>query len=195
MIDSKLYLSIVFGIDSIHASDIAKETFNNHEYPSELLYSKRMMQILELISPSASNQIRIAAQCQHIKRWNVERSLFPMDRKGYHQWRQAVMSYQLEQTKEILLKHKVHEGDIDEIIETLSNQGNKSYPNSQLIEDTACLVFLKWYLEPFAQKHETDKVIDILRKTHRKISETGLEAISKLELSDNVKLLLQQAIG
>ena len=194
MIDSFQYSALIQEIDAVHSLDQVKEIWQNEEFPSELLYSKRMLEMLEKIYPEASNNLRVAAQCQHMKRWMVARSLYSMDRRGYHQWRQAVMSHQLEVTKELLIKHNVSDRDVDDLIEMLKNQGVSGYLNSQIIEDTACLVFLKWYSESFAKKHDTEKVIDILRKTYRKISETGRNTIPNIDLPANVNLLLQQAL-
>lgn len=51
-------------------------------------------------------------------------------------------------------------------------------------EDVICLVFLEFYFEPFAKKYTEDKMIDIVQKTWRKMSEEGHEAALKLPLSE-----------
>ena len=39
------------------------------EQPRELLYARRMTETLERIAPDASEVVRLAARCQHIRRW------------------------------------------------------------------------------------------------------------------------------
>ena len=50
---------------------------------------------------------------------------------------------------------------------------HKSFPGVQALENVICFVFLKWYFAPFAAKHEDSKVLDIVQKTARKMSEEG----------------------
>jgi len=54
------------------------------------------------------------------------------------------------------------------------------YPEAQLLEDVICLVFLEHYFAEFAKGHDEEKVIGILRKTWRKMSDRGHEAALKL---------------
>ena len=59
----------------------------------------------------------------------------------------------------------------------------------------AFLVFLEHYFEDFALKHENDKVVDILQKTWRKMSDEGHQTALKLNYSDKSLALIKQAIG
>ena len=58
-----------------------------------------------------------------------------------------------------------------------------------------CLVFLAFYFAKFAAKHTEEKVIDILRKTWRKMSEQGQAAALELPLSEEAKVLVGKALG
>jgi hypothetical protein len=193
VISNEQYKKVTEEIEKAHSADESKEAEEGAWYPSELLYSRRMLTMLELVSPNSPNTMKLAVQCQHIKRWGIPRSDYPYDRRGYHQWRRVVMEYQLQQAQFILSSVNIDEADMLWIIDTLKNQGDKSNSESQIIVETACLVFLKWYMEPFAAKHESEKVIDIVKKTMRKMSETGLKLIPKLDLPMSVRQVLQQA--
>jgi hypothetical protein len=186
MITVELYRQATNIIEKAHSIDSSRETENNILYPSELLYSIRMLSMLDIVRPDNDYVLKLAAQCQHLMRWNVARDLYPYDRKGYHQWRRAVMDYQLQQTMKILTGVNIEADDIQIITEALKNQGNKSNSNSQIIEDTACLVFIKWYLEPFASKHENIKIIEILKKTMQKMSDSGLTLVKSIDKSPAV---------
>ena len=70
----------------------------------------------------------------------------------------------------------------------------KADPDVQLLEDVICLVFLKYYLDDFSQKHERPKVVDIIRKTWRKMSDLGRGSALSLELTPRVRALLREAL-
>jgi hypothetical protein len=193
MITDELYKKATAEIEKIHASDVTMEMENEKSYPAEVLYCKRILNILDLVDTQGSYAMKLAVQCQHLQRWGVPRSEFTYDRRGYHQWRRKVMEHQLQLTQTVLSRAGVDEADIHWIMKTIEKQGDKSNPEAQIITDTACLVFLKWYMEPFAVKHEHEKVIDIIKKTLRKMSEAGVKLVSKLDLPESSLKVLEQA--
>ncbi len=68
-------------------------------------------------------------------------------------------------------------------------------PDTQRLEDIICLVFVEYYLEDFAEKHEheEEKVIEILQKTLKKMSTRAINEAVKLVKSERVKNLLEKA--
>lgn len=190
MITKEQYLSATKAIESVHQRDASTTYENEMEWAAELIYSERMLQVLEKLEPNPSYELKLAAQCQHLERWIVNRGSYPMDRKGYHQWRKAVMDYQLGKTSEILTSVGIDQEDVTSILEIISRKGVKHPYESQLIIDVSCVVFIKWYLDPFAEKHEHDKVVDILAKTAKRMSPKALEMVSTLTLSEGSAKLL-----
>ena len=51
------------------------------------------------------------------------------------------------------------EEDAERVADLLLKKNLKSNPETQALEDVACLVFLEHYLEPFAAKHSEGTVI------------------------------------
>jgi len=192
MITEEIYKQAREGIGKMHSEDLTFELENGESYPAEVLYSARMLAMLEIVNPQSTYLLKLAAQCQHLKRWGVPRANYPFDRRGYHQWRRVVMEYQLQQTNEILTEVGMESESILIITEALRNQGNKEDVNAQIILDTACLVFLKWYLQPFAAKHEQTKVADILKKTLRKMSDKALVLLKFLEFPKGAEVIISQ---
>jgi hypothetical protein len=190
MITEDLYQKAIVAIEKVHSTDLIRESYNGIDYPSEVLYSNRMLAMLDTIYPNSTLILKIAIQCQHLKRWGIPRADYPFDKRGYHQWRRMVMEYQIQQTMEILTEINMESSDIHLIVDALKNQGDKTNENAQIILDTACLVFLKWYLQPFAAKHEQSKVSDILKKTMRKMSEQGISHTKTIDLSPSVLRIL-----
>ncbi len=194
MITLDLYKKATQAIENVHQSDASTTYENEMEWAAELIYSERMLQILDHLEPNPSFELKLAAQCQHLERWIVNRGSYPMDRKGYHQWRKAVMDYQLGKTSEILTSVGIDQDDITSILEIISRKGVKHPYESQLIIDVSCVVFIKWYLDPFAEKHEHDKVIDILAKTAKRMTPKALELVSTFKLSENSAKLLAELL-
>lgn len=191
MITQEQYRKASAKIEAIHNEDINTEIFEGQEQKSELLYSGRMLSVLDLVAPDSCYELKLAAQCQHMSRWSIPRATFPMDKKGYYQWRAAVMEHQLGVTVNALQAAGIDDESISVVVDALKNKADKSNVNASIIEDTACLVFIKWYLKPFASQFEADKAADILRKTARKMSNRGLGLISRMELSPSVLEILK----
>ena len=84
---------------------------------------------------------------------------------------------------------------INHVQALLRKEKLKADPDVQLLEDVICLVFLEHYLEAFAGQHDEAKLIDILRKTWRKMSNRGRHAALGLELKPELKALVVKAVG
>ena len=65
----------------------------------------------------------------------------------------------------------------------------------QTLEDVACLVFLEHYAAEFAAKQDAAKLVDILRKTWRKMSEKGREVALQIDLALAVRKLVERVSG
>lgn len=165
------------------------------KYPKELLYSQRMTRKLLQFEPNASKALQIAARAQHICRWKIPRSEYPMDRVGYLKWRETLKKMHAEMTAEILGQVGYDQEFIDRVSLLINKKLIKKNEESQTLEDTICLVFLDYYFDEFAEKHNDDKVIDILRKTWAKMSDRGHEAALKLPFSEKGLALVKKAIS
>ena len=82
---------------------------------------------------------------------------------------------------------------IAEVQTLLMKKELHSNANTQMLEDVVCLVFLEHYLEDFTKKHSDEKVVDILRKTMRKMSVDGKKAVDNLPLNRKNRSLIERA--
>ena len=71
----------------------------------------------------------------------------------------------------------------------------KKDEETQLLEDVICLVFLDYYLAPFVEKHDTEKLKNIILKTWNKMSEYGHQAALKIKYSSANLDLIKEALG
>jgi hypothetical protein len=181
--------------DAYNSKDPHTETADGKIVPKELLYARRMSSKLSEYSPAAPEHIQLAARCQHIGRWEIPRNSFPMDRKGYLQWRSAEKLHHVQVAEPILQKVGYDQSTIEKVKSLLLKKELTTNDDTKLLEDVVCLVFIEHYLEEFAARHDDDKVVDILRKTIKKITPRCLEVASKLKVSERIQGLLLKAVG
>lgn len=181
--------------DAANARDPNKEKLEGIEYPKELLYAQRMSAWLERLAPDASEALRLAARCQHIRRWTIPRNQYPMDRAGYKQWRTTLAKFHAQTAGEILEEVGYDQATIRRVQGLLRKERLKLEPETQILEDVICLVFLENYFADFAQQHDEEKLIGVLRKTWKKMSPRGHEAALALELPANARKLVKRALA
>ncbi|WP_299628032.1 DUF4202 domain-containing protein [uncultured Tenacibaculum sp.] len=182
-------------IDKKNAEDPNIYTVNNTNFPKELLYSQRMSRKLLQFTPNASRALQIAARAQHICRWKIARDEYPMDRVGYLRWREELKKSHASITGDILAEVGYDDEFIKRVRFLILKKQLKKNEEAQTLEDVICLVFLDFYFEEFAAKHNDEKVIDILKKTLVKMSEKGKEEALKIKFSDKSLALVQKALN
>jgi hypothetical protein len=181
--------------DAANAEDPHKETIDGKEHPKALVYAERMSAWLDKLAPDATEVVRLAVRAQHIRRWTVERERYPMDRAGYRKWRTDLGAFHAETAGRILREVGYAEEAVARVQALLRKERLKADPEVQLLEDVACLVFLDHYFAEFAQKHDEEKLVDIVRKTWRKMSPRGHEAAHGLRLPPKLGALVKRALG
>jgi hypothetical protein len=181
-------------IDAFNARDPHRTTAAGVEMPDELLYAQRMSDRLAQLSPDASEALRIAVRGQHIGRWEIPRDSYPMTRPGYHKWRERLYEYHGEKLSMILREIDYDDATIARVSSLVRKERIKIDPETQLLEDVACLVFLEHEFLDFAAKHDEEKIIGILRRTWKKMSARGREAAMRLVLPEDAKRLIAKAL-
>lgn len=181
--------------DAANKEDPNTEVFQGKTYPKELLYAQRMTEQLNTFAPNASEVLQLTARCQHIRRWEITRDSFEMNREGYLRWRQELKKFHVKKAASILEQVGYPEEVIKKVGFLLEKKQLKKNKETQTLEDVICLVFLEYYFEPFAAKHPEEKTIDILQKTWRKMSDKGHAAALRLPLSEVSLQLVSRAIG
>ena len=181
--------------DRANAEDPNRERVDGVDEPKELVYAHRMSDRLERLVPDASEPLRLAARSQHIRRWTIPRTEFPTGRDGYREWRTRLAVFHAK-TAGTILRDVGYESILVARVEALLRKERlKADPDAQTLEDVACLVFLEHYAATFANQQEEAKLVDILRKTWRKMSERGTAAALELNLAPEVRILVEKAVG
>ncbi len=180
--------------DKANAQDPNTEDVNGTLVAKELVYGQRMTQTLETFEPEASEALKLAARSQHICRWEIPRSNYAMDRVGYLKWREDLKKFHAAKASEILHDVGYESEFIERVSFLIQKKKLKKDEETQTLEDVICLVFLDFYYEDFLVKHSDEKIIDILQKTWRKMSEKGHQAALQLSYSEKALDLIQQAL-
>ena len=183
-------------IDQANAEDPNLENDDGKSVPKELLYGQRMTEMLEdYVDNRPTEALAIAVRAQHICRWQIPRESYPMDRTGYLKWRTDLKKFHADKTSSLMQQLDYGIETIERVSFLLQKKQLKRDTSTQTLEDIVCLVFLKYYFEDFAKKHNDEKIIDILQKTWRKMSEKGQKKALELSFSDTSSELLKRALA
>ena len=158
-----------------------------NDAPKELLYSQRMLDMINRFKPDADDVGKLSVAAQHIERWTSPRSDYPMNRKGYHLWRTKLYSFHAETAAKILEEVGYDEATIERVRLAIGKKNLKNNADTQILEDIAALTFIEHYMmtmyENFPQ-YDEEKWIDIIIRTWKKMSPDA----QAFALSGSVKL-------
>jgi hypothetical protein len=142
--------------------------------PKELLYAKRMTDMIARYAPDASEVAQLAVRAQHIKRWTVPRNSYAMTKEGYLAWRTGLYKFHAETAGELMRQAGYDDAMIDQVKLAVGKRQLKVNPDTQMMEDVTDLVFIEHYMLGFAGKHAEyteEKWLEIVRKTWKKMSD------------------------
>jgi hypothetical protein len=180
--------------DEANAEDPNTEMVDGQPLPKELLYGQRMSARLAVFAPDAPETVELAARAQHIRRWEVPRDSYPEGRAGYLKWRTDLYKRHAELAGEIMGDVGYDPDVIDRVQTLLRKRGLKTDRDVQLLEDVICLVFLEHYFHDFARKHDEEKLISIVQKTWKKMSDRAHEAALALDYAPEDLAVIQKAL-
>jgi hypothetical protein len=161
-------------IDVANSEDPNRVTIDGKDWSKELLYSHRMSDMLLRYAPDANEVMKLSVRAQHIQRWKSPRDAYPMNRKGYHQWRTGLYTFHADTVADLLVTAGYEEEFINSVKLAVGKKSLNTNPDTRLVEDVASLVFIEHYMLGFVEKHpeyDDDKWIDIIRRTWRKMSD------------------------
>ncbi len=174
--------------DRIHATDPKGKAVDYHA---------AMRHWVTTLRPDASVALRLAASSQHLERWAIPRTDYPMDRVGYLKWRRDLYRHHAARASAVLTELGYDADVVDRVAELLQKKNLGRDDEVGTLEDAACLVFLAHELADFAAAHPRDKVVDILQKTWKKMTEAGHAAARQVvaTLPQSVGSIVTQALS
>jgi hypothetical protein len=163
--------------------------------PRELLYAQRLTNWVLKLCPNASEELRVAARCQHICRWKIPRNSYPMTRAGYLKWRADLKKFHAQKAGEILRETGYDEETIRRVQDLNLKKNFPADAETRTLEDALCLVFLEFQFADLAAKTAEDKTINALQKSWVKMTGTARAEALKLNYGVREKTLLQRALN
>ena len=190
--------AVIAAIDAANAADPRSAIVDGIDRPREVVYSERMSQCLARIYPAASQGLQIAARAQHIRRWQIPRSTYPLGRDGYHAWRASCRAHHAALTAGIMGEHGYSDREIAQVVKIINKDEMKQDPESQALENVVGVVFVQHYLDDFIATHtdyDAVKLLNILERTLRKMNAEGHAAILALPLPARTRQLIDTALA
>ena len=195
MIDPTRFEAAIRRFDEESARDPNKESVEGAPRPRELLYAQRLTDWVLRLRPDASEELRLAARCQHLCRWTIPRSSYEMTRGGYLKWRNDLKAFHARKAGEILREVGYPEAIVVKVQALNLKQDFPQDSDSRVLEDALCLVFLEFQFADLAAKTSDDKMLNALRKAWKKMTPSAQEWALKLRYGVREKALLDQALA
>ncbi len=193
--DARKYEAAIRRFDAENSRDPNREMAGGVSQPRELLYAQRLTGWVLRLCPEASEELRLAARCQHICRWEIPRGSYPMTRAGYLKWRADLKKFHAQKAGEILRETGCDETAIRRVQDLNLKKNFPDDPETRVLEDALCLVFLQFQFAGIAAKIAEDKTINALQKSWAKMSGAGRAEALKLDFGPREKSLLQRALN
>ena len=187
-------------IDEANQADPNSEDYDGKVLPREYAYSQHMTRWLHALTEEPSERMELACRAQHIERWTMPRADFPEGRKGYYEWRQACGRMHGRRAAELMAQCGYPEEECQRVETILTKRQLRQDPDTQLLEDVACLVFLERYFAGFFEENadfDKEKWLRIVRRTWGKMTHRGHEHALKLAegMPPHLLSLLQEALA
>jgi hypothetical protein len=156
-----------------HQEDPRAIEVDGAQVPWSQHYHARLLHWVLDLDEAASIPLRLAAACQHVRRWKVPRSEYDEGRRGYRRWRSDLAQMHAGIAREVLELVGYGEATINRVDQLIRKLGLGRDPEVQLFEDAICMVFFENEFVDLAAKHDNEKMVDILRRTWAKMSPAG----------------------
>ena len=118
-----------------------------------------------------------------------------MTRPGYLRWREGLKHFYAEKAGEILREAGYGE-DVVARVQSLNLKKNFPHdPETRILEDALCLVFLEHQFAELAAKTSEDKLIGAVQKTWKKMTPEAQSIALTLSFTPSDKALIEKALA
>jgi hypothetical protein len=182
-------------IDAANADDPNRLDVRGSSRPKELAHAELVSEWVSRLRPDASEALLLAARAHHLRRWAIPRSDHPEGRTGYLRWRSELQELHAREAAVILEREGYGEELVTRVQDLVRKKNLARDPEVQALEDALCLVFLETQLHALAEQLEPEKLLDVMRKTLRKMSEAGRQLALEQDLEPEDRALLERALA
>ena len=181
--------------DQENGHDPNSEIDGGVSHPRELLYSRRLTSWVLRLAPGASEALRLAARCQHLCRWMIPRGSYPMTRPGYLRWRNDLKQFHAKKAGDILRETGFDDATVRRVQDLNLKKNFPDDPESRVLEDALCLVFLEFQFVALSAKTDEAKIINAVQKTWKKMTPSARRLAMELPLGPRDLDLIKKALA
>jgi hypothetical protein len=193
--DPDRYARAIAAIDAANAADPNMLATAGGARPKELVHAEMMTAWVERLRPDAPEPLLLAARAHHIRRWEVPRNSYPEGRRGYLRWRTDLHGFHASIARDLLIEAGYPAEEAERAASLIRKEGLGRDADAQTLEDALCLVFLETQLGDIAGRLDRERMIEVLRRTWRKMSAHGRDAALALALPEPDRALVREALG
>ena len=192
---SPLLQPAIDAIDAANEHDPTVVVVRGAPIPLALAHGRLASEWVHELRPEADDALVLAARAHHLRRWEVPRSSYPEGRPAYLRWRRD-QKLRHARDIEVILRDVGYDDAVVERVQALIRRDNLSTDaDAQVVEDAACLVFIETQLAEMTPRFEREHLLEVIRKTARKMSPAALDAVSRLAIGDVERELIAAALG
>ena len=182
-------------IDAVNADDPNTLLVRGQTRPKEQAHAELACEWVERLAPDAPDALRVAARAHHVQRWTIPRSEYPAGRSGYLRWRKSLQKHHGRIVREILTDQAWPTDEIDAVVALVTKRTLGRAPDAQTLEDAICLVFVETQLTDLSVRLDADHMVDVLRKTMKKMSARAIELAAALPQEEADRALISRAVA
>lgn len=181
-------------IDDANSADPNTLSLDGRPRPKELVHAEMMTRWVMSLRPDADEALLLAARAHHIRRWRSQRSSYPDDRKGYLRWRTDLHEFHGREVGAILEDVGYDSAIVARVQDVVRKRGLGRDSDVQALEDALCLVFLETQFADLNQRLSRDVMVNVIRKTWRKMSPEAQALALKLKLDPDDLAFIGQTL-
>jgi hypothetical protein len=188
---SARYEAAAAAIDAANAVDPNIVDVRGQPVALALIHGQLAAEWIGQLVDEPDEPLLLAARAHHLRRWELRRDTYPLGRAGYLRWRRDQKSRHADDVAAVLRPLGYTPTEIERVQRLIRRE---SVDGAQAVEDAACLVFIETQLGSFSTRIDHDLLIEVIRKTSRKMSSRGLELVASIPLGDNERAVLSEAL-
>jgi len=187
--------SAIRRFDEENRRDPRTAEFDGQSHPREYLHAIKVSGWIEKLAPAASAELRLAARCNALRRWEIPRDTYPKTTAGYHRWRKALQAFHAKAASDILRDAGFGDDVLAKVEALIFMKNFPADPEAQALEDADCLTFLETKFHAYLSEWDEPKTVRILKGTLGKMSERARKIALDLPLSEAGQALIRKALG
>ncbi len=178
-------------VDEVNRNDPNVDT--QTQQPRALRQGRLASIWLTRLDDAPSPELEAAVRAHHLRRWEVLRSDYPEGRAGYLKWRRDNKVHQASSLAAIMKDLGWPPPSVERTTELLNRTRLRTDPETQHLEDVACLVFLETELQAMIARLERGHMARVAQKTADKMSPEAVALIDTIALTETARQVLAEA--